>query len=529
MNRLSTLLAILPFVLSVLGIVLSNLLLGDLLWSGLCYLGAGASAIGWLLLNWKRAVAFASQKSTRNGANLTFVFGLVLAIVLVSNFIAKEYSFRKDITRSGVNSLSPQTLKVLDALTEDVQIQYFNSEQQKFRPEVLLKNYVRQSRHLKYEFVDTLRKPTITATAGVKRNDTIVLTAAGSKKQVKVEGATEEKITNGLIKLARSKGKVVYFLEGHNEPSLDAAEDGLAFTVFKAELEKQGYEAKPLNLVSAGKMPDDLTVLVIAGPKTSFFPKELDLLTAWLKDGGHALLAFDLDPIAGGLAKGSLQLANLISAYGVSVDSHMLVDPLSSAANVAPQILLGFAASKDHPITKDFPISARAANFFFPLSTQFLIAGNQPYAATALVHSSPQAWSEHDWASLRKEVAKYEAGVDFKGEMTLAMALEPTSVPAAKDRPALQGKGPHLVLFATSSVAANSIIDKVGNRDLMLNAIAWLSDDSQLISIRPKAENSTLSAFNLGTIQLVFIFSVFLFPAAIVIAGVVVWMRRSKL
>lgn len=75
----------------------------------------------------------------------------------------------------------------------------------------------------------------------VKKNDTIVLSLADSSKKVKVEGATEEKITNGLIKLLRSKDQVIYFTTGHNERSLDVPEtDPNGISRAKSELEKTG-------------------------------------------------------------------------------------------------------------------------------------------------------------------------------------------------------------------------------------------------------------------------------------------------
>lgn len=528
MKILSQVLAIATFLLLSLGIVL-NTVYPEPLWGYITLSLAAAAAGAWATLNWKTLLRFFTQKSTRHGANLAFVVFLVLGILVFVNVLAKQYNWRKDVTRSSSNSLSPQTLKILGDLKQDVKVMYFNSINEKERTEPLFKNYEYNSKHFKYEFVDTVRRPTITQTMEVKRNDTVVLSLEGTNKRVKIDGSTEEKITNGLIKLLQSKEQAIYFLTGHNERSFDNAEDALSYTNVKLELEKQGYTVKQVSLVQEGKIPADAAALVIAGPKAAFYPKELELLAAWIKGGGHLLLAVDLDPAVSGLSKGSQQAAELVKPYGITIPGEMLVDPLSSAANVEPQVLLGFSGSKDHPVTRDFPHSAVAANFFMPLTASVNVNAVEGFTVTPLVKSSAQAWAESDWQTLKSGSARFQAGSDRKGPMDIAVAVEPTPSAAAKEGEAPPAAGPRLAVFANSTFGANSVFDKVGNRDLFLNSVAWLAGNEQLISIRAKEDNEGIKAFNAGVLNLVLVVSVFLLPLALVGAGVFVWLRRSKL
>src|SRR5262249_31682643 len=157
-------------------------------------------------------------------------------------------------------------------------------------------------------------------------------------------------------------------------------------------------------------------VLVVGGPHKSFFPKELEILSSWIKDGGHAVLAVDLDIQESGLAKGSKQLAELVKPYGITVMGQMLVDPTSKMANVEPQVLLGFAGWGAHPITKDFPHSAAAANFLFPLTT-YLTHDEKPLdKISPLAGTTGEAWAESDWASLKQGRASFDPATDHKGK-----------------------------------------------------------------------------------------------------------------
>ena len=527
MKLASKILAAAAFILLSLGIVLVTIY-ADPPFGAYATLGlAAAAALAALALNARQVLAFFTQKSTRYGANVAFVVFLILGILVFLNVLAKDFSFRKDLTRSGANSLSPQTLKVLHGLTQDVKVLYFQDGKEKERTEPLFKSYAYESKHFQYEFVDTVRRPTLTAANDVKRNDTTVMSLPGSGKKNKVEGSTEEKLTNGLIKLFQTKEQAVYFTAGHGERSVTGTEEPLAYGNLKAELEKQGYTVKELNLVSEGKVPGDAAVIVVAGPKSAFYPKELEILGAWIGQGGRALFALDVDPAANGFPKGAAQANELLKPYGVTLAPELMVDPLSQAARVEPQILLGFSASKEHPVTRDFPVSTVGANFFFPLTTYVSSAEKDGITVTALVKSSGQSWAEKDWSALKSGLVKFNEGVDKRGPLDMAVAVEKPAAPGKPDAPA--GRSVRLAVFGTSTFAANQVIDKAGNRDLFLNAVAWLADNEQLISIRPKEDGDGLKQFNPGVLNLVLLISVFALPLAIVAAGVFVWYRRSKL
>ncbi|MGZ3695890.1 MAG: Gldg family protein, partial [Bdellovibrionota bacterium] len=247
----------------------------------------------WGILSRKDIVSFLQNRRTRQGANVSLIVVLVLGILVFVNMLAKDHSFRKDLTRGSKNSLSDQSVKILEGLNQDVKVYYFNQLQDKEKGEFVLKNFQRRSAHVKYEFVDTNRRPTFVQGMGVNGNDVVLLQLEGTSKKVTVAGSTEELVTNGFIKLLRTREQVVYFTSGHGERSLgDASPNG--YSALKTELEKQGYTVKDLNLVSEGKIPADAAVLVIAGAKSTFFPKELEIISAWLKARGHLLATAEL-------------------------------------------------------------------------------------------------------------------------------------------------------------------------------------------------------------------------------------------
>lgn len=480
---------------------------------------AAILTVAWLYIERKSVKRFFTQKSTRYGANLILIIFLVLGILVFANILGRDYNYRKDITKLGINTLSEQTLKVLRELPTTVKVIYLAREDQQQSGEALLRRYTYESKKLAYEVLDPNRYPARVKAMGLDKIENDLLVLQLGEKKVTVQGLTEEKITNGLVRLLKTKNQTVGFTVGHGEHSIDGQENSQdSIAALKGELEKEAFVTKNINLFAEGKIPEDVTVLVILGPKTAFFPKEIEILKAWIAKGGRLLVGLDLDLHSSGLYPGAKQVAELIKDYGIVVGNQLLVDPTSRAANVEPQVLMAFAGSKEHPITKDFPTSTvgLVANFLFPLTARLTIPEKTPedIKVDSLAKTTPSAWAEADWSSVSKGAVRFDEGVDFKGEMNLGYVLEKVN-------------GPKMVVFGTSSIALDTVLNFSGNRDLLMNSFAWLSDNSEFISIRPKEEGAKdtleINANLLGIIRLLVIF---VLPISTMITGIWVWHRR---
>ena len=66
----------------------------------------------------------------------------------------------------------------------------------------------------------------------------------------------------------------------------------------------------------------------------------------------------------------------------------------------------------------------------------------------------------------------------------------------------------------------------LGNRDLFLNMINWLTADEDLISIRPKAAEDRPLTMTAQKLTTVFWLTVVMFPLGIVGLGLATWWKR---
>src|SRR5205823_528960 len=92
--------------------------------------------------------------------------------------------------------------------------------------------------------------------------------------------------------LTAGKPNRVYLIGGHGEPDLKSPE----YQAFMELLKRQNIQTAPLNLLDAGKVPEDARSLLIYGPKYDLSELEIKLINDfWEKKG--SLMVF-LNPYA---------------------------------------------------------------------------------------------------------------------------------------------------------------------------------------------------------------------------------------
>src|SRR6185436_16852839 len=104
--------------------------------------------------------------------------------------------------------------------------------------------------------------------------------ASGGREEVK--GTTEKDFTGALLKLTRTQKHKFYFTAGHGELNPDGF-DQQGASVVKRVLTDQQNDVATIDLMGKErKVPDDCTVLVVAGALVDFKPEELKAVKAFL-------------------------------------------------------------------------------------------------------------------------------------------------------------------------------------------------------------------------------------------------------
>jgi hypothetical protein len=163
---------------------------------------------------------------------------------------------------------------------------------------------------LKVEFHDRLLEPKVARELRASQDGSVIL-ARGEMRQVinigvdpKSARATlrklDEEFQKNLLKLSRD-AKVAYLTVGHGEindrKGADVAATGQGIQILRKLLESQNFRLMDLGGAQGltRQVPRDADVVMVLGPTEPVSPEELATLDTYARQGGHLLLALDVD------------------------------------------------------------------------------------------------------------------------------------------------------------------------------------------------------------------------------------------
>lgn len=85
-----------------------------------------------------------------------------------------------------------------------------------------------------------------------------------------------------------------------------------------------------------------------------------------------------------------------------------------------------------------------------------------------------------------------------------------------------------MIAYGDADFASNAFFGIQGNRDLFLNTVAWLAEDPDLISIRPKDPEDQRLFLTSRQQVVVFGLALVVWPALFVVLGITNWWRRRS-
>jgi hypothetical protein len=502
------------FLISALALVVlmvTRLMLGgwlNFMWAPLVI--AIVALVAAFALDWKFYLEFFSMRTTKHGLNMGTLIILGFLTVVGVNYAGKRFDQSLDLTAEKLHSLSDQSVKALDSLKGDVKIRAFykGTDQQPERQRVkeALQVYLDASPKLSLEFVDSLVEVKL-AKEYLKNFDQLAVIAELAGKKVTIEEPfDEEKVTAALLKLSKTEQQVVYFLSGHGEKDIDAtAQDGLS--QLKEGLVASSINAAKLNLLKGDPMPPVAgSVIAIVGPKTQILENELNELRKFARAGGSLLVA--ADPGEGH------QIANLTKPLGVEFKNNYVLNDRVRLLGVGLAAILGMVFDRDSDITKSFADSENYALFL--LGSEVTKAPDADAAITYrdIVQSEASSFSVN---KIDREVKPGD-----RRQFVLAVSAQGHFDPEKKD-PEFRG-----VFFGDSDFLGNQVLFQGVNRDLALNALAFLAKDDAMISIRPKKPEGTQLTMTRNQ-QIGAIAAGVALPVALFLVALVVWFRRKGL
>lgn len=476
-------------------------------------------------------------RTARFGANAIFYIAVFAGFLIVANWLAARYDKRWDLTESNVYSLSSQSVAVVEALKKPLKLVAFKGNQlaNDEQVEELFKRYrYHNPGQVSAELIDPRTKVHLVDKYQMKPGNIVYLQYGedGKGGVSRINEASEEAITNAIIKLTRGEAKKIYYVEGHGEPDLkDSGQAGLS--QFAAAIADEHLTIEGMFLAQQSKIPDDAATVILAAPRKPLLPAERDLLVQYARGGGRLMLLTD--------PRGTADVKQIAAQFSIDVGDNVVIDQvqrLFAAPTLGAQPVV--RTYGQHPISKNF--SARDITIFTLASS--VTPAQSPdidkRAYVELVKTSESSWAETDLARLfdQQDASAELDATDLRGPVSLALAYEHKLETSAKEKSENKNSAEEgstefdrmqrVVVYGDSDWINNTNIGIYANRDLAMNTVNWLVGEEGGISIRPKSIRESAAPISRETF-VVLLSTSFIVPELILIFGLFVWWRRRTL
>lgn len=465
---------------------------------------------------------FFSGRQARYGSNSLILSVAFIGVLIAANYIIYQNPGKPwDLTEDKSNTLAKETLQALTTLPGKVTATgFYSSRTDNTSAKELLQRFKTNSNgKFDYNFVDPDQNPVAARQAGVTGDGKILLTM-GDQKEV-AASASETELTRSLIRLINPTARVVYFLQGHGEASLEKATGNtqISFSIAKETLASKNYTVNSLNLLTTNKIPDDALAIIIAGPLKPISSQEIALLKKYV-DAGGSLVVMDnptiaADPNASTATSTSTEVNDPLVDYlkndwGITLDNDVILD-----LNGQQPLFATSAYGGTHPITQNMNSGYVV---IMPQARSIETAQTAPdgITLTGLIFTSDKSWGEMDLSGQADKV-KYDDGVDILGPLTMAASGENATT-----------KG-RVVVMGNSLFASDDYFDVYGNGNMFINSVDWAAEQENIINITPRSSTPrSLLPIGNGNLIIMIILSIFVLPGLIIFLGVSSWVARRR-
>ncbi len=432
--------------------------------------------------------SFTPYRPWRIGFDLSLRTLLVLAVVVMTNYLGAQYFKRFYLSAQTRVQLSSRTVNVLNALTNQAVVTLYYDKENEYYATILslLKEYQSVNPRLVVHTVDYVRDAgeaeKIKAQYRLTADKDLVIFDVGGRvevvsgdalAQVQLEQVPDAKdrvfrrkllsfsgemmFTTRLLALENPQPLKVYFLQGHGEPSLRDPDKKRGYLTFGLVLGQNYLSLTNLELLGDRGVPEDCNLLIIAAPTQPLEMPELQKIDQYLAQGGRLLLLLDYNSI-----EHPTGLEPILQRWGINVGADYVRD-LDNTITGQDIKVQNFG---NHPIVAS--LGQLSLHMILPRPI-FRVAWANPPA------NAPQV-AELAFSSPTSTLA-VDAGAAPRS-YPLMVAAEQKNVAGV-----VNPRGNARIVVAGDSIfLGNWYIQDVGNRDFLDSALNWLLDRAALVS-----------------------------------------------
>ncbi len=441
------------------------------------------------------------------------VLAFLVAVNVIMNALPTTVT-KLDATQSKLTTLSDQTKNVLKVLDKDLTFNWLCQEGMEDPVvETLLNQYASSSGHIKLQKLDPAVNPGLYEQYTDEYYDNSVLITCGDRTRYvsytdiyvmdyeKYYASGEEEwifqgedaLTRSIYYLATDDVPKAYYITGHGETGFTDEQKN----VFLDE----NIDLAQLKLVGELTIPEDADMLICYKPTADFSADETEVLKQYVTTGGKFLL------VTGYMEQKLENLESIMAAYGVTSVDGMVLEGNSNYYSQYPYWLL--PEPKTHAITD--PVLSDRLNVLIPQARGLKVTqtGSVTTVVTELLVTTDQSYSKigTNWTSTDKATG------DIDGPFSLGVAVEDAVL------------GTKAVWFSSDYILDSNC---GAAQDLFFNAVNWMCDQEELISIRGKDVTQQYLTMNEDAVTTMTWIVVAIVPLGFLVIGISIYTRRKK-
>ena len=453
--------------------------------------------------------------------NILAAAAMTIVVNIGLNYVPDRY-VSYDVTENKLFTLTEDTLQYLQDMKQDVTIYVLVNKDSKDEDlDRTLQQLGSASDYIQVEYVNPISnpmfyykytdiQPSSNSLIVVSGNADVVVDyndiyeygydySTGNYEIVGYDG--EGQILSALTRVEEDNIPKFYAVTGHDELEFDGR--------FLDVLGKENMEYETLYLNTVDAVPEDAQCIILNAPINDYSVDDVNKVLAYLDRGGNVLVTLARAQIYEGLPN----FEQIIRYYGVSVMDGVIVETDRSRYYQTPYDLF--------PIIEYDEITQRIYDgaVFAPMSRGLSYdMDSEDIRYRPLLMTSDEAFSKTDVLDL-EDYLRSEADTD--GPFVIALETE---------KPTESGEVSHAVVVSTEYMFTAETDDIVPGYNVKLfgSILASLASRDTSVVVPIKYYELPGLVFSAQTIYIVAFVSVIILPAACLIIGLVIVLRRRK-
>lgn len=470
------------------------------------------------------------KKNLRHGSYVSIMTVIVIALVVAVNLVVGQLPSsvtQIDASSRQLYTIGEETENLVRGLEQDVTLYYVvtggNENEYISR---MLERYEDLSDHLTVEKVDPELHPTFTSQyTDEEVSDNSIIVVSGDKSRVVgssdmlvqelnyytysyqvTEFDGEGQVTSAIAYVISDNLPVLYQLTGHDEQSLGSS--------LTDSIEKNNIEIQDLSLLTEESVPEDAAALLICSPSRDISEEESQKILSYLEGGGKVLLFTDYSQ------EEMPNLESLLTNYGLQKGTGIVMEGDSSYYYPQRPDVLIPEINTDSSV-----LSGLTDDVYALIQDAQPVETLEEYRDTLEIENLLTTTD----SGYVKEVSD-DGMISFQqeeGDDTGTFAVGVSVTEAIDDETESQ-----LIYFSSSTLTADELDQYVsgGNSEIFSCILTNLCEMEDNITFNIPAKSLSVEYLSY-TNQSAAIFKVIVIaviPAAFLLVGFIIWMKRRK-